>query len=295
MEADFREQALARRHILKQEQLSHNTKPLPPLATGDLVMIQDQAANKQPGKWTQTGRIIEVQKFDSYLIKIDGSRTVTKRNRKFLRRIVPFINAVAQPQPETNPEAPVVPVSTNTPTPTPNTTPTVGTTPIPSQTRTPKLTSRQPIKERWIVTKKSQTKETNTTVSAVPALPTTPTPIPSLIKPPEPTSGQPVRERWIVTKKPPTEVPVITTNNAKEHRDGAAPNNDDAVLPIVAPHDDNHANVMADATAATSVNTLTSTPIPLRITYKPPGTRHDYKETTRDAARARAEVTRGRI
>ena len=71
MEADLREQALTRRHILKQEQLSHSTKPLPPLATGDLVMIQDQAANKQPGKRTKTGKIVEVQKFDSYLVKID--------------------------------------------------------------------------------------------------------------------------------------------------------------------------------------------------------------------------------
>ena len=248
MEADLREQALARRHILKQEQLSHSTKPLRPLATGDLVMIQDQAANKQPGKGTQTGKIVEVQKFDSYLVKIDGSRTVTKRNRRFLRRIVPFINAVDQPQPETNPKVSPAPALPTPPTPTPSPTPPTGTTPTPSLTR-----------------------------------------------PPKPTSRQPVKERWIVTKKPPTKVSVIPTNNFKEPRDGAVPNNDDDVLPITAPHDDNHANVPADATAATSTNIVSSTPIPFRIIPKPPGTRHDYEEMTQDAARARAEVTRGRL
>ena len=251
MEADLREQALARRHILKQEQLSHSTKPLPPLATGDLVRIQDQATNKQPGKWTQTGKIVEVQKFDSYLVKIDGSRTVTKRNSRLLRRIVPFINASDQPQPETNPQVSPAPALPATPTPTPSPTPLAGTTP--------------------------------------------PSPTPSYTRPPKPTSRQPVKERWIVTKKSPTKVSVIPTNNVEEPRDGAVPNDDDDVLPISAPHDDNHVNVPADATAATSTNIVSSTPIPFPIIPKPPGTRHDYEEMTRDAARARAEVTRGRL
>merc|ERR1712030_101535 len=89
-----------------------------------------------------------------------------------------------QPQPEIKPEVPVVPAFTTTPT--PSSTQTAGTTLTPSLTGTPKPTSRQPVKERWIVTRKSQTKETNPTVSVAPALPTTLTPIPSLITPPKP-------------------------------------------------------------------------------------------------------------
>lgn len=79
LEANLREKALARRHILKHEQLSHRSRTLPPLAIGDLVMVQDQAASKQPGKWTKTGKIVESQEFDSYLIKID-EQEIPKKN-----------------------------------------------------------------------------------------------------------------------------------------------------------------------------------------------------------------------
>ena len=93
LDAERREEALAHRHLLKHEQLLHGTKPLPPLNIGDHVMVQDQAAAKQPGKWTKTGKVVEVQGFDSYLIKMDGSNRLTKRNRRFLRKVVPFIHA----------------------------------------------------------------------------------------------------------------------------------------------------------------------------------------------------------
>ena len=97
LDAKRREEALAHRHVLKHEQLSHGTKPLPPLKTGDLVLIQDQAAAKQPGKWTMTGRVVEDEGFDSYMIKVDGSNKVTKRNRRFLRKIIPYIQATDNP------------------------------------------------------------------------------------------------------------------------------------------------------------------------------------------------------
>ena len=102
LQADLREKALAHRHILKQEQLARGTKTLPPLSPGDIVMVQDQASPKQPGKCTKTGRVVESQGFDSYLIKVDGSNHVTKRNRQFLRKNVPFINGTdnTQPQPK---------------------------------------------------------------------------------------------------------------------------------------------------------------------------------------------------
>ena len=94
--AEMRERALAQRHMAKKEELTRGTKHLPPLQEGDTVMIQDQSTHK-PGRWTKTGRIVEVLEFDSYLVKIDGSNHVTKRNRKFLRKFSTFIEKVAGP------------------------------------------------------------------------------------------------------------------------------------------------------------------------------------------------------
>ena len=260
LEADLREKALARRHLLKHEQLSHRTKLLPPLAVGDLVMVQDQAANKQPGKWTKTGKVVEIQEFDSYLIKIDGSNNVTKRNRKFLRRIVPVINAVDPLQ---------------TPPPTFSTKPSTNSTP-PSQSPAPSTRATPP----------GQTPGPSPSSPPAPTTPS-PTPKPSTTTTSKPTPRKPIKERWIVTKK----LPVTSTppNSDEEPRDDAVPNQTEVVS------DDNHVDVPAENTAATSTNIVSSTPIPFRIYPKPPGTKHDYEEMTRDAARARAEVSRGRI
>ena len=80
---------MAQRHVIKHEHLTRGSKNLPPLMLGDKVMIQDQSTHK-PGRWTQTGTVVEVQEYDSYLIKVDGSNKATKRNRKFLRKLVTY-------------------------------------------------------------------------------------------------------------------------------------------------------------------------------------------------------------
>ena len=99
LSAELRERALAQRHLVKHDQLSRGSKLLSPLLIGDTVMVQDQSKQK-PGKWTKTGTIVEVQDFDSYLIKIDGSNNVTKRNRRFLRKITPYIEKILSPPPQ---------------------------------------------------------------------------------------------------------------------------------------------------------------------------------------------------
>jgi hypothetical protein len=53
------------------------------------VYIQDQHG-KTPKRWNKSGIILEVEPYDSYLVKVDGSGKVTKRNRQFLRRFEPF-------------------------------------------------------------------------------------------------------------------------------------------------------------------------------------------------------------
>ena len=112
--AKDREAAYAKRHVQKAEQLSRGTKNLPPLKAGDCVSVQNQTGNK-PRQWLQTGVVIEAGPFDSYTISIDGSRTITKRNRKYLRKIKPFadhsIPTVSPPPALTAPTKPVQPTT----------------------------------------------------------------------------------------------------------------------------------------------------------------------------------------
>ena len=73
----------------KAEDLSRGSKQLLSLITGNHVYIQDQHGNT-PKRWNKSGIILEVGPHDSFLVKVDGSGKVTKRNRQFLRRFEPF-------------------------------------------------------------------------------------------------------------------------------------------------------------------------------------------------------------
>ena len=53
---------------------------------GDHVFVQNQTGTS-PGKWDKVGRVVEILPFDQYVIKVDGSGRITKRNRRFLRLI----------------------------------------------------------------------------------------------------------------------------------------------------------------------------------------------------------------
>ena len=81
-----REQALAERYAKLKERLTQNTKALEPLQSGQRVVIQNQIGNF-PRRWDRTGTILEPNGFDQYKVVTDGSRRITLRNRKFLRRI----------------------------------------------------------------------------------------------------------------------------------------------------------------------------------------------------------------
>ena len=96
MEADQREKTFMQRHLLKHEQLSSTSKPLPTLQIGDPVAIQDKSDLSKPGKWTKTGIVTDNLGFQSYEIKVDGSNNLTTRNRSHLRKIIPYINEQMQ-------------------------------------------------------------------------------------------------------------------------------------------------------------------------------------------------------
>ena len=85
----LREEALAKRHLKRGEELSEHTRRLKPLTVGTSVTIQNQHGNS-PKRWCNTGRIVEVGEFDKYIVKMDGSGRLTVRNRKFLKPITSF-------------------------------------------------------------------------------------------------------------------------------------------------------------------------------------------------------------
>ncbi len=89
--AHWREKALCRRASKDHERLSIHTKDLPPLSTGQSVMVQNQTGNN-PLKWDKRGVIVEVLPHRQYKVMIDGSRRLTLRNRKFLRAFTPLIH-----------------------------------------------------------------------------------------------------------------------------------------------------------------------------------------------------------
>ena len=172
IDAELRERALARRHLAKHEHLLTGTKPLPELLLGDSVMVQDQSTHK-PGRWTKTGKIVESLGFESYLVKLDGSNVLTKRNRRFLKRIIPFIVAAdplktpPKPVSHSNPVPSHPPPPWPTPTPTPPPSSSQQQTyqhPMPQTSQQPVLQNQQLMKtnkpkiplhlrEKWIVNK----------------------------------------------------------------------------------------------------------------------------------------------
>ena len=101
LEADLREQAHAQRHARMEERLTAHARPLPPLQHGDTVAIQDLSDPCKPGKWTKTGTVVEALPYDSYMIRVDGSRRPTQRHRRHLRKLTTYSSLLAKDLPET--------------------------------------------------------------------------------------------------------------------------------------------------------------------------------------------------
>ena len=95
--ADWRELALAPRGIKLHDKLMMGTKELPPLEIGDYVMVQNQLGNK-PKRWDRRGVVVQADpKARQYKIMMFGSRRITLRNRKFLRKYTPAYTVPGAP------------------------------------------------------------------------------------------------------------------------------------------------------------------------------------------------------
>ena len=86
---DAQEVALRHRlgkNIEKMEAKAHDLRPL---ELQDHVRVQNQQGNL-PKRWERTGVVVGLDyPHDKYWVKMDGSRRVTVRNRKFLRKFQP--------------------------------------------------------------------------------------------------------------------------------------------------------------------------------------------------------------
>ena len=73
------------------ENIPSEKSRLPPLQVGQKVLIQNQAG-RYPLRWDKSGTVGEVFPYDQYVIRVDGSNRLTRRNRRFLRAYKPAVS-----------------------------------------------------------------------------------------------------------------------------------------------------------------------------------------------------------
>ena len=84
----MREQALAVKFAeVEKAYTGGGARDLPDLKVGDMVQIQNQYG-VDPKRWSKSGKIVEKLDFNQYLVKVDGGGRLTRRNRRFLKKIV---------------------------------------------------------------------------------------------------------------------------------------------------------------------------------------------------------------
>ena len=93
-----KEHALKARLARQVEKLGDGSHELRPLQVGDTVRLQNQSGT-HPKKWDKTGIVMQIGDNDQYIVRVDGSRRLTLRNRRFLRKMVPPNSTVYIPQP----------------------------------------------------------------------------------------------------------------------------------------------------------------------------------------------------
>ena len=113
-----REEALKKRMGAMVDRINAKAHSLEPLKVGDSVYIQNQHGS-HPTRWDKTGVITQVGQHDQYMVRVHGSRRLTARNRRFLKKFLPLGEKMMEqhpgplikmPRPENS--APSVPIST---------------------------------------------------------------------------------------------------------------------------------------------------------------------------------------
>merc|ERR1712237_103620 len=81
-----RELVAAKRVAAMKQSYDKGSKALPPLAVGDRVRVQNRTTIRTT-RWDKTGIITATLGDRKYEVMMDGSRRITTRNRRHLRRI----------------------------------------------------------------------------------------------------------------------------------------------------------------------------------------------------------------
>ena len=77
---------MAKRHAPGEEFWSRASKERGELALGSTVMVQAQRGPTK-GRWETSGTVVDVLEHNSYLVKMDRSRRLSKRWRSFQKPI----------------------------------------------------------------------------------------------------------------------------------------------------------------------------------------------------------------
>ena len=83
-----KEEALRERFHKTAERLNGHARQLPDLGVGDRCYEQNQMGN-HPKRWDRSGTVIDLSNRDSYVIKVDSTGRLTRRNRRFGGRDIP--------------------------------------------------------------------------------------------------------------------------------------------------------------------------------------------------------------
>ena len=83
---EYRERTLALKREADAEKWTKRTKDYAVIEVGTPVILQNQTGNN-PNKWDKTGVVLENKPHSQVVIRVDGSRRVTTRNRKFVRKL----------------------------------------------------------------------------------------------------------------------------------------------------------------------------------------------------------------
>ena len=84
-----REEALRVRFGQQADPRRPHMHTLPPLKPQSRVLVQNQCS-PHPTKWDRSGCVVKALPHDQYLVRLDGSGGVTRRNRQHLKHITTF-------------------------------------------------------------------------------------------------------------------------------------------------------------------------------------------------------------
>ena len=79
---------MAKSREVDGEKLARDTRNLRALKIGTPVVLQNQS-RRNPTKWDKTGIVVVVWLHKQIVVKVDGSRRLTIRNRRFIRELYP--------------------------------------------------------------------------------------------------------------------------------------------------------------------------------------------------------------